>query len=72
MEEFSGKSSVEWTRRQKKRYDRKSTRQKNKRGDSKMKSNDSLEISGRGETSDMPSLPSGPYRDVLRAETYDM
>ena len=44
-----------------KRQDRKSnrTRQKNKRGDSKMESNDSHEISDRGETSDIPGLLSG-------------
>ena len=44
-----------------KRSDRKSnrTRQKNKRGDSKVESNDSPEIPDRGETSDIPSLPSG-------------
>ena len=41
--------------------DRKSTRtrQKNKRGDSKVESNDSPEIPDRGETSDIPSFPSG-------------
>ena len=46
-----------------KRYNRKSnrTRQKNKRGDSKVKSNDSPELPDRGpgETPDIPSLPSG-------------
>ena len=35
------------------------TRQKNKRGDSKAESNDSPEIPDRGETSDIPGLPSG-------------
>ena len=41
--------------------DRKSnrTRQKNKRGESKVESNDSPEIPDRGETSDIPGLPSG-------------
>ena len=34
------------------------TRQKNKRGDSKVESNDSPEIPDRGETSDIPGLPS--------------
>ena len=50
--EFSGKSSGEWTSRQKKRSDRKSnrTRQKNKRGDSKVESNDSPKIPDRRET----------------------
>ena len=33
--------------------------QKNKTGDSKVESNDSPEIPDRGETSDIPSLPSG-------------
>ena len=43
-----------------KRSDRKGkrTRQKNKRGDSKVESNDSPEIPDRGETSDIPGLPS--------------
>ena len=35
------------------------TRQKNKRGDSKVESNDSPEIPDRGETSDIPGLPWG-------------
>ena len=35
------------------------TRQKNKRGDSKVESNDSPEIPDRGETSDIPALLSG-------------
>ena len=41
--------------------DRKSNRawQKNKRGDSKVESNDSPEIPNRGETSDISGLPSG-------------
>ena len=38
------------------------TRQKNKRGDSKVESNDSPEIPDRGETSDIPGLPSGAVR----------
>ena len=44
-----------------KRSDRKGnrTRQKNKRGDSKVESNDSPEIPDRRETSDIPGLPSG-------------
>ena len=44
-----------------KRQDRNSnrTRQKNKRGDSKVESNDSLEIPDKGETSDIHGLPSG-------------
>ena len=50
IEEFSGK-----------REDRKNTgvRQKNKRGCSKLKSNDSPGIPDREETSDIPGLPSG-------------
>ena len=49
IEEFSGKSSEEWTSRQNTK-DRKSnrTRQKNRRGDSKVESNDSPEIPDRG------------------------
>ena len=35
------------------------TMQKNKRGDSKVESNDSPEIPDRGKTSDIPGLPSG-------------
>ena len=35
------------------------TRQKNKRNDSKMESNDSLGIPDRGDTSDISGLPSG-------------
>ena len=44
-----------------KRKDKKGnrTRQKNKRGESKVESNDSPEIPDRGETSDIPGLPSG-------------
>ena len=38
------------------------TRQKNKRGDRKMESSDSPEIPDRGETSDIPSIPSGVLR----------
>ena len=38
-------------------------RQKNKRGDSKVESNDSPEIPDRGETSDIPGLPSGGEED---------
>ena len=56
----SGKSSGECTSTQKK-DDRKSKRirQKNKRGDSKVESNDSPEIPDLGETSDILGLPSG-------------
>ena len=60
IEEFSGKSLEERTSRQKKiRQKGNRTRQKNKRGDSKVESNDSPEIPDRGETSDIPGLPSG-------------
>ena len=43
-----------------KKINRKSnrTRQKNKKGDSKVESNDSPQIPDRGETSDIPGLPS--------------
>ena len=40
------------------------SRQKNRRGDSKVKSNDSPEIPHRGETSDFPGLPSGVQREI--------
>ena len=52
IEEFSGQLAEK---------DRKSnrTRQKNKRGDSKVESNDSPEIPDRRDTSDIPGLPSG-------------
>ena len=39
------------------------TRQKNKRGDSKVESNDSPETPDRRETSDIPSLPSGAEKE---------
>ena len=58
IEEFSGKSLEKRVSRQKDRKGNK-TRQKNKRGDSKVESNDSPEIPDRGETSDTPGLPSG-------------
>ena len=53
-----------------KRSDRKSkrTRQKNKRGDSKVESNDSPEIPDRGETSDIPGLPSGAIMTKRRRD----
>ena len=42
------------------------TRQKNKRGASKVESSDSPEIPYRGETSDIPGLPSGVQeRNIL-------
>ena len=61
IEEFSGKSLEERASGQKTIRQRKGnrTRQKNKRGDSKVDSNDSPEIPDRGETSDIPCLPSG-------------
>ena len=61
IEEFSGKSSGKRASRQKKRQDRNSvrTKQKKKKGDSKMESNDSPEIQDRRETSDTPSLHLG-------------
>ena len=60
IEEFSGKSSEERTSRQKKKRQKGDrTRQKNKRGDSKVESNDSPGIPDRGKTSDIPGLPSG-------------
>ena len=61
IEEFSWKNVQENGPAGRKRSDRKSnrTRQKTKRGDSKVESNDSLEIPDRAETSDVPGLPSG-------------
>ena len=60
VEEFSGKSLEERASRQKTiRQKGNRTSQKNKRGDSKAESNDSPEIPDRGETSDIPGLPSG-------------
>ena len=59
MEEFSGKSSGKWVSRQKKDKTKSNrTRQKNKRGDSKVESNDNPEIPDSGETLDIPGLPS--------------
>ena len=48
-------------KKRKKEEDRKGnrTRQKNKKGDRKVESNDSPEIPDRGETSNIPGLPSG-------------
>ena len=51
IEEFSGKSLKKRASRQKKNRKGNKTRQKNKRGDSKVESNDSPEIQDRGETS---------------------
>ena len=63
IEEFSGKSSEEWASRQKKDKTERGTGlgRKNKRGDSKVESNDSPEIPDRGETSNIPGLPSGVF-----------
>ena len=41
------------------------TRQKTKRGDSKVESTDSPEIPDRGESSDIPGLPSGDAGEYL-------
>ena len=57
LEEFSGKSSGEWTSRQKKdKTERVTGIGRRTRGDSKVESNDSPEIPDRGETSDIPGL----------------
>ena len=58
MKNFPEKSLEERASRQKDRKCNR-TRQKNKRGDRKVESNDSPEIPDRGETSDIPGLPSG-------------
>ena len=58
----------EWASRLKKKKEKKKkirrksnrTRQKNQREDSKAELNGSPEIPDRGETSDIPGLPSGP------------
>ena len=64
LEIFSEKNSGEWASRQEKRYNRKSnkTRQKNKRGDSKVGSNDSPEIPDRWEDIRHPRPPFGERR----------
>ena len=60
IEEFSGKSLEERTSRQLKKKDKGNrTRQKNKRGDSKVESNDSPEIPDRGEDIRHPWPPFG-------------
>ena len=59
VEEFSGKSSEEWTNRPKKDKTERVTGLGRRTRDSKVESNDSPEISDRGETSDIPGLPSG-------------
>ena len=60
IEEFSGKRLGDRASRQEKiRQKGNRTRQKNKRGDSKVESNDSPKIPDRGETSDFPGLPKG-------------
>ena len=46
------------------------TRQKNKRGDSKVESNESPEIPYRGETSDIPGLPSGAMYNIKREKQF--
>ena len=46
------------------------TRQRNKRGESKVESNDSPQIPNRGETLDIPGLPSGDTeRDICVLNT---
>ena len=56
-EEFSGKKVRRIDRKKDKKSNR--SRQKNKRGDSKVESNDSPDIPDREETSDIPGLSSG-------------
>ena len=64
-EEFSGKSSGEWTSRQKRdKTKRNRIRQKNKRVDSQVDSNDSPEILDRGQT----SYPQPPFGRQGRGE----
>ena len=59
IEEFSGKSSGEWTSRQK---EEDKTERVKELGRRKVESNDSPEIPDRGEISDIPSLPSEARR----------
>ena len=59
IEEFSGKKFRRKGQQAEKDRKGNRTRQKNKRGDCKMESNDSPEIKDRGKTSDIPGLPSG-------------
>ena len=67
IEEFSGKSLEERASRQKTiRQKGYRTRQKNKRRDSKVESNDSPKIPDRGETSDIPGLPSGVQHSKIK------
>ena len=55
IEEFSGKKFRRKDQQARKDSKSNRTRQKNKRGDSKVESNDSPEIPDRGETSDIPA-----------------
>ena len=60
MEGFSGKKSRELASRQKKDHtENNGSKQNKKRGNRKVESNDNPEIPDRGETSDIPGLPSG-------------
>ena len=59
-----GKKSGEWASRQKKKEDKTEramadSAEEQKRGDSKVESNDSPGNPDRGDTSDIPGLPSG-------------
>ena len=46
------------------------TRQKNKRGDSKVESNDSLVIPDRGEISNIPGFPSRDIKNKKYSDDY--
>ena len=66
MEEFSGKSSEEWTSRQKRDKTEKATRLGRRTPEEIVKWNQMtalrFQVEGEGEgTSDIPSLPSGGY-----------
>ena len=67
LEDFSGKKSEHWASTHKKRQDRKSnrTRQKHKRGDSKVESNNSPETPDRGENI---RHPPPPFREKKKRE----
>ena len=73
IEEFLGKVQKKGPTGRK-RSDRKGNRtmQKNKRGDSKVESNDSTETQDREETSDILGLPSGAKKKKITLQIKNM
>ena len=67
MKNFLEKTVTRMDQQAEKRSDRKSNRirQKNKRGDSNVGSNESPEVPDREETSHIPGLPSGVIHTAL-------